>query len=135
MTENSTAAFLTNIFRLFYGCLQGGFVSGSDLERGGEGSERESEENVLLMLWAVSAEVDMQNCGACSFRVRLRPSSSASLFNYLKSKTVSLRVCENPVSLAASWRSHILQGQPCLCTGASVRLAPALGSFLSGDIV
>lgn len=44
-------------------------------------------------------------------------------------------MCENPVSLTASWCSHILQGQPCLCARASVRLAPALGSFLSGDIV
>lgn len=44
--------------------LLGGFVSRSDLGRGGEGSERESEENVLLMLWAVFAEVDRQNCGA-----------------------------------------------------------------------
>lgn len=59
--------------------------------------------------------------------------SPASLFNYLKSKTARLRVCENPVSLAAAWRSDILQGQPCL--SASVRLAPALGSFLSGGIV
>lgn len=59
--------------------------------------------------------------------VRLPPSSSASLFNYLKSKAVSLQVCENPVSLAAAWCSDILRGQPCLST--SVRLAPAWVPF------
>lgn len=68
-----------------------------------------------------------------SIGVRLIPSSPASLFNYLKSKTVRLGVCENPVSLTAAWRSDILQGQPCL--SASVRLAQTLGSFLSGGIV
>lgn len=49
--------------------LLGGFVSGSDLERGGEGNEREreSEENTLLMLQAVLVEVDMQNRGATAW--------------------------------------------------------------------
>lgn len=87
---------------------------------------RESE-NTLLMLQAVLVEVDMQNRGAAALGVRLLPSSSASLFNYLKSETVSLQVCENPVSLAATWCSDILRGQPCLCT--SVRLPPAWVPF------
>lgn len=45
---------------------------------------------------------------------QLLPSSPAFLFNYLKSKTVSLALWETPVSPAASWLSDILEGQPCL---------------------
>lgn len=59
---------------------------------------------------------------------KLLPSSPASLFNYLKSKTVSLAVWESPVSPAASWRSDILQASP-VCPSFSLVQALCVRGF------
>lgn len=57
------------------------------------------------------------------------PSSPASLFNYLKSKTVSLRVCESPVSLQPPGALTSCKASP-VCPPASGWLPPWVPFFL-----
>lgn len=62
--------------------------------------------------------------------VRLVHISPVSLFNYLKSKTSRLGVCENPVSRTAVCCSDILRGQPRL--SANVRAGSWQGAISAG---
>lgn len=98
--------------------------------RGGGGNGSEGEEAALLMLRAGLAEADRQSRGAAAPGSGSGPSSPASLFNYLRSKTA--RECVQAVSPRPP-------GAPTSC-GAALSAgqrpaAPALGSFLSGRIV
>ena len=67
--------------------------------------------------------------GSRGFGVRRIPSSPASLFNYLKSKTVSLRVCESPVSLQPPGALTSCKASP-VCPPASSWLPPWVPFFL-----
>lgn len=88
----------------------------------------EREENVLLMLRGSSCRSWYAEPWSLSFRIGLIPSSSASLFNYLKSKTarecVKTQYVSQPPSPLTSCKTSLV------CSPASGWLPPWVPFFL-----